>query len=328
MAKYPAETIEPIGAVESVHSPKKMQEIMEAMQRMSLPLERPLLTRPTDVLQPSTQITTSPLSSRPKLEAPDPSFSQGLSEFRYLKAMDQLKTQSNKIIDSMLERLNIYKRQIQALSDKQIEKIKENADKAATNYWWSLLTKIGTALLSVLSIALGISLLAAGGPAFVGGALVASGVFSLVNFIFMETNTWAELAKSLAKNDEETRQRIAMALPITLGVISMGLGLFGGVQNTAQVSQFFGNNVPHILQAVVLGFQGASSIGHAFTQGSLMHSQADLTYIQEALQLEETLQETAASWISTYMPQMKEITKSANQVAGNIMRVNLQLVQA
>jgi hypothetical protein len=319
MAKYAAEAIEPIGSSEPVHSPKKIKEIMEAMERMSLPIEKPLLTRATDVLQPSTQITASPLSAKPKLESPDPSFSRTLSEFQYLKAMDQMKTQSNRIIDSMLERLNIYKRQIQTLSDKQIEKIRENADKAASGYWWSLLTKIGTALLSVLSIALGIALGA--------GVLVASGVISLVNFIFIETNLWSELAKSLAQNDEEMKQRIAMALPITLGIISMGLSLFGGTQNVAQVSQFLGSNVPHILKAVVVGFQGVAGIGHAITQGSMVRARADLTNIQEYLSLEETLQETAATWISTYMPEIKGINKSAGQVAAMVMQEYQKVIQ-
>ena len=318
--RYATDAIEPISAV------RKPKEVIESIP---LPFTPPILTHALDILKPSTQISTTPLfSERPKLAPPDPAVSRTLSEFRYLKAMDEMKKHTTKTTDSMLERFNVYKAHIQKLNDEHIEKLKENAEKAASSYWWSMLTKAGTALLSALSLAFGLTLIATGGSAIAGAALIASGVLSLANFACSEANVWNELAKNLAQEDEERRKKIGMMIPVTLSVLSAGLGLFGGIHSIAETSNFLMGNIAPLFMSSLAVFEGVTGIGHSISQGSTIRSQAELTSIRDALNIERILIQIASSWIENFMAELKGVNQKAGHLTGLITDANIKLVRA
>ena len=323
---YAAEAIEPIG---SVSSPKKLKELLSYVESIPLPVLQPILSQAADILKPSTQISASPLSSdRPKLIPPDAAIYRYLSEYRYLKEMDLMKNRSNKITESMAKRLEIFKRHIVKLNEENIKKIQENIDKASTNHFWAMLTKAATALMAALSFALGIALIAGGGSALAGGALIISGVLSIANFVCTEANVWNELAKSLARDDEERRKKIGMALPIALGIISTGIGLFGGIHNIAQTTNFLTRNVMSIVQSAITGFQGVVTVGQAFSQGSLIRSQGELTGIKDGLSQQQVYLQIVSTWIENFMAELKGINQKASQVASMIIQSNQKLVEA
>jgi hypothetical protein len=242
--------------------------------------------------------------------------------------MDLMKNRSNKIIESMSKRLEIFKRHILKLNEENIKKIQENIDKATTNHFWAMLAKAATALMAALSFALGIALLAGGGSALAGGALIISGVLSIANFVCTEANVWNELAKSLAHDDEERRKKIGMALPIAVGIITAGIGLFGGIHSIAETTNFLTRNVMSIIQSALMGFQGVVTVGQAFAQGGLIRSQAELTGIKDGLSQQQVLLQIVTSWIENFMAEQKGINQKANQVASMIIQSNQKLVQA
>lgn len=325
--KYQTESIEPIS---STRKPKKMDEDLQTAPYAPVPpmkLQPAPLAPSIDVLQPSPAITVAaPALERPKLPAPDTSTSRTLSELRYLKEMDNLKTRSNRITESMLERFNIYKRQVQSLNDQQIAKIKENADMASKSNMWSMLTKAATALLCALSLALGLTIIGGGGSAFTGGALIASGVFSLANFVCTEANIWDEVARKLAQDDEERRKKIGMILPIALGVLSAGLGLYAGVTNLQHV-QSLGPQILQLIQSGLTSFQAVTTIGQAFSSGYVTRSEADLMVIRDTLNEERIFIQSVSAWLENFRAETKGISRTANNVTTRLIQANLKMAQ-
>jgi hypothetical protein len=326
--KYQTEAIEPIGPTRKT---KKLDEDIQAAPYVPVPpikLQPAPLLPNIDILQPAPPVAAAiPLLERPKLPAPEAPSSRTLSEFRYLKVMDDMKTRSNRITESMLERFNIYKRQVQSLNDQQIEKIKENAEKASKSNTWSMLSKLAAALLASLSLALGLTIIGGGGSTFTGGAMIASGVFSLANFVCTEANIWDALAKKLAHDDEEKRKKIGVILPIAVGVLCAGLGLYAGTQNLTHV-QNLGGQLASVLQLGLTAFKGVTMTGHAVSSGYVTRSEADLMVIRDMLNEERIFIQSVSAWIENFRAETKGLSRMANNTTTKLIQANLKMAQA
>lgn len=313
--RYTTEAIEPI-------SPSR--KIPEPLEGLPPPIAQPILARVADALNPSTQIpATQLLSERPKLIPPNDPISRGLSEARYLREMQKVKDRSNAITETVAKRLDIYKEEMMKLNDENIAKIKESAERAATSNWWSMLKKAATALLSALSLALGLSVIAGGGSLVIGGALVASGILSIANFVCSEAGIWDELAKKLAHNDEERRKKIGLIIPIALGVVSAALGLFGGVQSMA----FTTHLAMTVLQTALSTFQGVTAIGLGISKGNLIRSQADIVNVRAAMDATRLNTQLVTQWIENFRSEMEYIGKRSGQVARMVIQANQKIVE-
>jgi hypothetical protein len=313
--RYTTEAIEPI-------SPSR--KIQEPLEGLPPPIAQPILTHVADELKPSTQIpTTQLLAERPRLIPPNDPISRGLSERRFLQEMQKVKDRSNAITETVAKRLDIYKEEMMKLNDENIAKIKESAERAATSNWWSMLKKAATALLSALSLALGLSVIAGGGSLVIGGALVASGILSITNFVCSEAGIWDELAKKLAHNDEERRKKIGLIIPIALGVVSAALGLFGGVQSMA----FTTNLAMAVLQTALSTFQGVTAIGLGISKGNLIRSQADIVNVRAAMDATRLNTQLVTQWIENFRSEMEYIGKRSGQVARMVIQANQKIVE-
>ncbi|HSX12513.1 MAG TPA: hypothetical protein VLF61_03400 [Rhabdochlamydiaceae bacterium] len=106
-------------------------------------------------------------------------------------------------------------------------KIKESAAKAEDSTHWKYLQDIGALLISAINTVLGFTLLSSTSSTFLGGALVASGILSMANFVFIHTDVWDDLARKMAGADEELQKKIKSLLPAAISLASTLLALGG-----------------------------------------------------------------------------------------------------
>jgi hypothetical protein len=182
-------------------------------------------------------------------------------------------------------RLSAFREQIQDISKENIQKLKESAERTQTSDTWSLLKKIATSLLSALSIVLGTSVLIAGGPLIVGGAMIVSGILAIANTLMTETGAWNWVAKQLVQHSEEWQNRIALMLPIAVGILTWGIGLLGSGAVLAESGVDFWSKATLIAQTAFATFEGITAIGKGVADGRLVWSQADLIKLKSQMSI-------------------------------------------
>ncbi len=250
-----------------------------------------------------------------------------LSEYRCLEMMQQLKDQSDGITLSMTERLKQHKQHLSDVVAKNIQAIKENAERVSASDWWSFLKKSAMALLSAVSIAMGITLIAGGGSALIGGAMIASGILSIANFALSEAGVWDQVARMLEQQDEQRRKKIGMLIPGVIGVLSGAIGLFGGVQSLLYSSHLFVGKVLEIVQAALAGFQGVTTIGKGIADYNLLNSQGQLLGLKGQITIERHSVSLLSRWLENWLSEMKGINAKFKQMANMVIQANQKVVQ-
>ena len=325
MARSAHEALEAISAVSALDKIKKAEEEMIEV----IPLPVTLKPFSADVLTTSTP--TSSIDSigcdfkRPKLTSPQEP-PRSLAELRYLEAAAAIKAQNNKMAETLAtKRLAVHNSEIERLAQEHIENLKTRAQKIEDGQWWATLKKIGTAILSALLLGLGFSLIGSGNAA-AGVPLLISCGLNLGNFIADQTHTWDEVAKYLAGEDEERRKKIGLLLPLAVGIIAAGCGIFGGMQSATFTASSLATKVFAILQASTSSLEGVTTIAQGIARSQLIHTEAEILDKRTALNEQRCLQENLSQLMETILVQFKEIQSGINQSIHRVIKSNQEIV--
>ncbi|MBS0604340.1 MAG: hypothetical protein JSS60_04790 [Verrucomicrobia bacterium] len=267
--------------------------------------ERPLLTAPGDLPPPRLP----------------------LSDYRLLAATDETRSLGNQIMDSLSLRLTGVKEKIREVSAENIKKLKESAERASASNFWSILKKVATCLLSAVSIVFGIALVASGGGALIGGAMIASGILSLANFAMSELGTWDWVADQIAHNNEDLKSKLKMILPAAVGIVAGGIGLVGSVNGIVTGALQFAEKAIFIAQTAVTIFDGVTTLGKGIADARLIWTKADLKLIEADLAIQREQFTTTMEEIKGSMNEFKAAKAKAKKAIEMISQTNLQLVR-
>ena len=267
---------------------------------------------------------------RPLLTSPDelpPPRGLPLSDYRMLAATDESRNLGNQIIDTLGLRLAAIKNKIREISADNIKMLTETAERASNSAWWSILKKIATCLVSALSIVFGVALAASGGGALIGGAMIASGILSLANFALSETGAWDWVAKKLSNDDEEWRNRLAMILPLSVGIVAGGIGLVGSVYSVATGAIPFVEKAVYVAQTMLAVFDGVTTFGKGQADAQLIWSQADLSDVQAQLTVQRTNFDSTMREIEGSLSDFRNVKSKTKKTIQIISQSNIQLVR-
>ena len=173
----------------------------------------------------------------------------------------------------------------------------------------------------------GISLIATGGGALIGGAMIASGILSLSNFALSETEAWDWVAKQLSNDNEERQKMLAMILPSAIGILAGGIGLVGSVQGIVTGSLQFAEKAIYVAQTALAMFDGITTFGKGYANAHLIWTQADLSKIQADLTVERTHFDAVMREIETSMNDFKAVKAKTKKTIQTLSQSNVQLVR-
>ncbi len=283
---------------------------------------------------PALQVPESIASDRPVIEPPG--FSQivttetrepTLSELRFLSAMAVFGEFADDVLKTLGVRLDAFRMHLQTITSENMEKLKEAAENAKSADFWSLLKKVANSLLSALSIVVGVSLIATGAGSLVGGAMIASGIFSIANMLMSEAETWDWLAKKLSNEDENRRKMLAMFLPIGFGVVTCGIGLFGAAGAFAWSGINMIDKSILVAQAALAIFDGGTTIGKGYADAKLIWTQADLTKTKALTTIERQKIENATKSVETVLDGLNMAHEKSAQFVQLAVRANQAVVK-
>jgi hypothetical protein len=274
----------------------------------------------TPIWTPERPILTPPPHALPLLKGPG-------SEYRLLAATEESRNLGNSILDTLGLRLQDVKHKIREISAENIQKLKEAAQRVSDGGFWSILHKIATTLLSAISIVFGISLVASGGGALIGGTMIASGILSLSNCAMSETGAWDWVAKQLAYDNEERQRMFAVMLPGAVGLLAGGIGIIGSVQGAVSGALQFAEKAVYIAQTALAIFDGITTFGKGHADAYLIWTHGDLSKIQAALTVERTNFDTVMQEIEGSMSDFKAVKAKTKKIVQTLSQSNIQLVR-
>lgn len=250
-----------------------------------------------------------------------------LSDRYMLNTLIETQGIGNTLLDTLSLRLGNVKQQIQTLATENLAKLKEAAERAKASDFWSILKKIATALLSAASIVLGIALVAGGGTALIGGAMIASGILSLANFAMTESQSWDWVAKQLSNDNEEWRKKLLLLLPLGFGVLAGGIGLVGSIHSLATGAIPFAEKAIYIAQTALSLFDAGTTFGKGQADARLLWAKADLSWIESQLTGARHNFDGTMRQIESSMSDFKAIKTKTRQAVKTITRSNIDLVR-
>lgn len=318
-----------------------MVPINIASQPVSEQVHTPVGSRPIkppavcDTMAPAQAAPAAPiLTDRPVLPPPDfleqlpvNATPPTLSELRFLAAMEAFRSFGDEILSNLSVRLEGFRLHLQDISAENLKKLKEASENAKSSDFWSLLKKVATCLLSALSVVMGISLIATGGGALIGGAMIGSGIFSLANMLMSETGTWDWVAKKLANEDEEKQKMLAMLLPTAVGLLSGAIGIFGSAGTFAWSGVTFFDKAILIAQASLAMFNGATTIGKGYADANVIWTQGDLTKMKSEITVERQMVDKTTQSIEDVLDGLNTAQAKSAQFVRMAIRSNQAVVE-
>lgn len=249
------------------------------------------------------------------------------SDRRLLAVTDTTRELGDKILEMLGTRLNYVKDKIRDISAENMAILREAAQRAQDSNFWSLLKKIATALIAAVSVIFGASVVASGGSALIGGAMIASGILSLANFALSELGTWDWIASQLSNENEDRKRQIAMALPMAVGILAGGIGLVGSVNGVVTGAINFAEKAAFIAQSIFSIFDGVSTLGKGVADSRLLWTQADTEGIQGKLTVERENFAITIDEIKASLGTFRNISKKTKTAVQSIARSNIQLTR-
>ena len=265
------------------------------------------------------QTVRTPLFSPPKLIHPSRTT---YSEYGLIQALDELHASGESLITSFTTSLSQGSEKLRKLSSENIEKLKEAAKNTQSSEFWSFLQKIGECILAALTSVLGITLVATGGGAVIGGVMIAAGILTLTNFAMRETGSWDYVAKQLS-DDKEKQKNIAFYLPLGMGLLAAVLGVGGSVATALYTTLNVAGQAVTVLQAATGIYHGITTVGHGVTEGQVLWTEADLTKIAT----ETTLTRVKFEKNSSTLRQMMKILETIEQGAEQVISLSTQAIK-
>ncbi len=268
--------------------------------RGSLPSERPQLTLPRDL--PS-------------------------SELRLLSVTESTRTNGDELLEIFGHRLGTIKQKIAEVSAEMMEKLNNALERAKNSDVWSILKKIATCLISAISLVFGIALVASGGGALIGGAMITSGILSLANFALSENKGWEWVADQICKGNDERKQKLIHALPIAVGLLAGGIGLVGSVASIATGAVQFAAKAMFVAQTALSLFDATTTMGKGIADAQLLWSQGDVAVIKAHLTAAQESFTTVFDEIRSFMSETNGVKTKTKKAISMITESNNQLVR-
>jgi hypothetical protein len=266
-------------------------------------------------------------SERPALTPPDSLPVLSDSVYRFISTTEESRELGEQILETFELRLKDIKLKIREISADNIQKLQEAARRAADSSFWSVLKKIATCLFSAFSMIFGISSVATGGSALIGGAMIASGILSLSNFAIAEAGAWDWISKQLSNDNEERQKMFAWLLPSAVGVIAGGIGLVGSVQGVVSGAFQFAEKAAYVAQTALTIFDAATTFGRGHADAHLIWTQSDLSKIQADLTIQRTNFDSVMREIECSMNDFRAIKAKTKKIIQILSQSNVQLVR-
>lgn len=222
--------------------------------------------------------------SRPLLASPMEVQKTLCSELRLINVVNNARAASQQSLQLGGDRLEIHKGELKTLLSEKALKLREVCQKTQTASTWETLRKIGTAILSAVSVFLGLTLFSATSP-LVAGALITSGTLALANLAFTDAGLWNWVAEKLAADNEEKQKKIAALIPCVIGLTACGLGLIGFGAFSAWGALPAAPKVLTLFQTAANILTICSTIGGKITEASVALSQAELVDLQHKVSM-------------------------------------------
>lgn len=256
---------------------------------------------------------------------PTPPKLAGSSALRLIAAKECSQKLGDDLLNIMTTRLSQSKDLIRSISAEQVAKLRESAERVRSSDVWSTLKKLATCLLSAFSTVIGISILATGGSAMIGGAMLASGILSIANFAMCETHSWDWVAKQLTEKIED-QKKLAIFLPAAVGIACGAVGIAGAGWQIATNSSLFMTKIMSIAQASLSIFDAATTFGKGQADARLLWTQADLSDIKGKMTIEEAECEALLKGIEGCLSSSRAASTAAGRAVQKIIQTNNSLL--
>ena len=282
-----------------------------------------------DTVAPSEEVLRAGWTpERPRLTPPSAlPRNESLSEYRLLAVTNDTRALGDDILGTLGLRLQGVKDNIREVSAENMLKLREAAERASSSDFWGTLKKIAISLVSALSIVFGITVLASGGTALVGGAMIASGVLSLANFAFSELGTWDWVADLIAHDNEDLKNKLKWVLPGAVGILAAGIGIVGSVNGVVTGAVNFAEKAASVAQTGIAIFQSVTTLGKGTADANLIWTRADLKLIQAHLTAERENFTSTIDEIKGSMAEFKGVNSKTRKAIEMIAQSNIELVR-
>ncbi len=292
--------------------------------RPAVVFDPPKLTPPSSMPKLSSKAWVTPEVTVHNSEKPK---TTRRSDLRLLETTTVSQDLGSEILDSLALRLQDVKAKIKEVSAEMIQKLKESAARAKDSGFWSILKKIATCLLSAVSIVFGVALVASGGGALLGGAMIASGVLTLANFALSELGTWDWVATQLSNGNEDLKNKLLMILPGALGLIAGGIGLIGSVNGIVTGAINLAEKALFVAQAALAIFDGVTTLGKGISSARLLWTRADLMEIKAVLTVAQEIFTCTIDEIKSSINDFNAMHAKTKKAIEMIMESNIALVR-
>lgn len=221
-------------------------------------------------LKKSSKKPDSSLPNRPALVHPDnlQSSKRPTVEHSIITMNNRINKTHDKFVRQESEEMQQIDRSLDELHKKYLEELKEHAINAQNKSAWGTLINVTAYIASITSIMSGVVLLSSGPVGIaVGKLLIVSGALGLFNRIISDTGGFENIVAYFTKN-EETQQKVAYWLNISMICLTLGLGLysvFAGIHGGV----FALANLPGAGQTLLKSMTITSVVLQAL--GNLMH---------------------------------------------------------
>ncbi len=259
-------------------------EALERLKKLTPPTFVEQARRPLPLPIPDSIGKANPIDSvyiATKVEIPLPEMQDGISiDPRILQHREATPHQLQKLADSLFrlhaDRLQSIEEQISFKTEtilhekhREAQKLLEAAEKTQHGNFWDFLKKIAGALLGTISILVGSTLVALGGPLGwgAGSLLIASGLTSVTSTVLAQLKINPEITSTIA-------------------LVSAGLGLVGSAASLFTVA----HSIPHLIATLANAFftvaSGSTTIASHEMKRQLAEIDHEMAKIQEALSLD------------------------------------------
>lgn len=262
------------------------------------------------------------IPSRPLLALPAEVQKTFCPELRLINAVNGARSESQHTLQLGTDRLGFHKSELETLLFQRALKMREVCEKTQTANTWETLRKIGTAILSAVSVFLGLTLFSATTP-LIAGALITSGSLALANLAFTDAGLWKWVAEKLAADNEEKQKKIAALIPCVVGLTACGLGLIGFGAFAAWGALPAMPKTLTLVQTAANILTISSTVAGKIIQASVSLSQAELVDLEHQLSLHNHHVEK----LSEDMEEIMKHEAESHRLAKNILDLFRQTKQ-
>jgi len=255
--------------------------------------------------------------SKPQLAFPS---KESLIEYRLIDSLEKLHKTGTGMLELNMNELDDCNQKFKEMQAEQAKKLKEAAARTQDDKFWSLLKKIGAFVLAAVSTVLGMTLVATGAGALVGGAMIASGLLTIANLAFTDAGVWDWVAEKLAKGNEEKQKKIAAIIPAVVGGFCAVIGLAGSAGTFLWASINVAQKMLLIAQTALNFAEGVAAIGDGVNRYRSLRTQAALTEIKKDLFLNENKLEKASGG----MEKIFQVQSRAAEQVSKMIRMSSQ----